>query len=189
MLHFFEELEFLTFKTSQAYFVKKSSKGIVSYSVSYTFFLVIIQKAFNHLRECLHTIKLWICGSNRTCSIVEQIPEKATVVEWSIVITIPFHKTHIFELKSQNRNFNSLLCEIFTYIAVKTRKLQTQRIICSRQNSFNFNSSVVTDELDIAFYSTINSNQTFYMHDVKRYQCDSYLHHVHRQLHHCPVKW
>ena len=74
--------------------------------------------------------------------------------------------SQIFELKSQNRNLNSLLCEIFTYMAVKTRKLQTQRINCSRQNSFNFNSSVVTDELDIAFYSTINSNQTFYMQDV-----------------------
>ena len=32
-----------------------------------------------------------------------------------------FHFT-IFELKSQNRDFNSLLCEIFTYLAVKLGK-------------------------------------------------------------------
>ena len=44
----------------------------------------------------------------------------------------------IFELSSQNRNLNSLLCEIFTNLAVKTQKLQTQRIIYyGRQNSFD----------------------------------------------------
>ena len=31
----------------------------------------------------------------------------------------------ILELKSQNRNFNSLLCEIFTYLTVKIQKPQT----------------------------------------------------------------
>ena len=46
-------------------------------------------------------------------------------------------KSQIFELKSQNRDFNSLLCEIFTYLAVKTQKLQTQRIIYGRQNLFD----------------------------------------------------
>ena len=35
-------------------------------------------------------------------------------------------KSQIFELKSQNRDFNSLLCEIFTYMAVKVQKSQTQ---------------------------------------------------------------
>ena len=30
----------------------------------------------------------------------------------------------ILELKSQNRNLNSLLCEIFTYLAVKVQKLE-----------------------------------------------------------------
>ena len=29
-----------------------------------------------------------------------------------------------FELKSQNRNLNSLLCEIFTYLAVKIQKCE-----------------------------------------------------------------
>ena len=122
------------------------------------------QVSVTGVRECLDTIKLWICGSNRTCSILEHIPIRRDYLQrvkyrYNESLSAP----HIFELKSQNRDFNSLLCEIFTYMAVKTRKLQTQRIICSRQNSFNFNSSVVTDELDIAFYSTINSNQTFYM--------------------------
>ena len=43
----------------------------------------------------------------------------------------------ILELKSQNHDFNSLLCEIFTNLAVKTQKLQTQRIIYGRQNLFD----------------------------------------------------
>ena len=33
-------------------------------------------------------------------------------------------KSQIFELKSQNRKLNSLLCEIFTYLAVKVQKLE-----------------------------------------------------------------
>ena len=48
----------------------------------------------------------------------------------SIVITIPFHKTHIFELKSQNCNINSLVCEIFTNLAVKIQKDGIQRVFC-----------------------------------------------------------
>ena len=44
---------------------------------------------------------------------------------------------NLHELKSQNRNLNSLLCEIFTNLAVKTQKLQTQRIIYGRQNLFD----------------------------------------------------
>jgi hypothetical protein len=36
--------------------------------------------------------------------------------------------SQIFELKSQNRDFNSLLCEIFTYMAVKIEKSGIQRI-------------------------------------------------------------
>ena len=36
--------------------------------------------------------------------------------------------SQIFELKSQNRDFNSLLCEIFTYMAVKFEKSGIQRI-------------------------------------------------------------
>ena len=39
------------------------------------------------------------------------------------LVTHLFIKTHIFELKSQNRNLNSLLCEIFTYMAVKVQKI------------------------------------------------------------------
>ena len=33
----------------------------------------------------------------------------------------------IFELKSQNRDFNSLLCEIFTYMAVKVQRSGIQQ--------------------------------------------------------------
>ena len=35
----------------------------------------------------------------------------------------------IFELSSQNRDFNSLLCEIFTNLAVKFEKSGTQLIL------------------------------------------------------------
>ena len=38
-------------------------------------------------------------------------------------------KSQIFELKSQNRKLNSLLCEIFTYLAVKIAKLQTLEVL------------------------------------------------------------
>ncbi len=79
-------------------------------------------------------------------------------------------------------------------MAVKVQKSQTQRITYCRQNSFNlnstlksaelaickickllismkhlllFNSSVVTDELDIDLLnSTINSNRTFFMREA-----------------------
>ena len=50
----------------------------------------------------------------------------------------------IFALKSQNRNLNSLLCEIFTNLAVKIQKSGIQRIfvyLCSsfvKQNSSTY---------------------------------------------------
>ena len=40
-----------------------------------------------------------------------------------------FQKSQIFELKPRNRNLNSLLCEIFTNLAVKIEKSGTQLIL------------------------------------------------------------
>ena len=37
--------------------------------------------------------------------------------------------SQIFELKSQNRNLNQILCEIFTYLTVKIPKSGIQRIL------------------------------------------------------------
>ena len=44
--------------------------------------------------------------------------------------------SQIFKLKSQNRNLNSLLCEIFTNLAVKVQKSGTKRDLATfyRQN-------------------------------------------------------
>ena len=44
-----------------------------------------------------------------------------------VAITRVTLKSQIFELKSQNRNLNSLLCEIFTYMAVKIQRSRIQQ--------------------------------------------------------------
>ena len=96
------------------------------------------QVSVTGVRECLDTIKLWICGSNRTCSILEHIPIRRDYLQrakyrYNESLSAP----HIFELKFRNRDLNSLLCEIFTYLVAKIQKPQTQSIFYGRQNFFD----------------------------------------------------
>ena len=76
--------------------------------------------------------KLWICGSveyvtaclfpsvDKNWRGVQFVPHTEFSSGSHSQTSSPFPQ--IFELKSQNRNLNSLLCEIFTYMAVKFEK-------------------------------------------------------------------
>ena len=83
--------------------------------------------------------KLWICGSveyftacffpsvDKNWRGVQFVPHTEFSSGPRSQTSSPFPQ--ILELKSQNHDFNSLLCEIFTNMAVKIEKSGTQLIL------------------------------------------------------------
>ena len=81
--------------------------------------------------------KLWICGNveyaaacffpsvDKNWRGVQFVPHTEFNSGPRSQTSSPFPQ--IFELKSQNRNLNSLLCEIFTNLAVKIQKSGNQQ--------------------------------------------------------------
>ena len=98
--------------------------------------------------------KLWICGSveyvtaclfpsvDKNWRGVQFVPHTEFSSGPRSQTSSPFPQ--ILELKSQNRDFNSLLCEIFTYLAVKLEKSGIQRVFvwlcrfCAKQNGSTY---------------------------------------------------
>ena len=84
--------------------------------------------------------KLWICGSVEyvTACLFQSVDKNWYGVQFVPLTEFssgPRSQTsspfpQIFELKSQNRNLNSLLCEIFTNLTVKVQKDGIQRVFC-----------------------------------------------------------
>ena len=69
-----------------------------------------------------------------------------------LVELVPFWNRFYFtisELSSQNRDFNSYLCEIFTNLAVKVRKIRNSKLFdeIAISTDFGCKSAVVTADL------------------------------------------
>ena len=78
---------------------------------------------------------------------------------------------HIFELQSQNRDFNSLLCEIFTNLAVKFEKTGIQSYFMRLTNRLvldvNLQSRLQIFEGNrYALYELCSQNIMFQKHNI-----------------------
>lgn len=70
--------------------------------------------------------KMKVCGKKYLVHDHRRLRSRFRLMAPGLIVNVS--RAQIFELKSQNRKFNSLLCEIFTYLIVKIQKLRIQRV-------------------------------------------------------------